>query len=301
AFEYLESHSDQIAAALEGGAHAIKEAVGFVADHRDLLLGLAAAKYGGGAILGAAGGLAKMAPGLGAAAGLAMQAGVRGVTGGAAGAIGAGAAAAALISWTMASNEMGKLENETGLSFGRLIEHLNPFGDGVFVASDRMKNMDAVVRRIGDDSLRVDATDAAMKHYIDTLEQSGYAAVAAGDMTLDAFHKVLAQAHAQAEIHERFASAGAMFQKQSFQIAGMDPRKGIGVSGIAYAYEQMSKVNESAADKFARDQIEHNKVFQVALAGVNGTIDDAMKRLKASAGVGGDGPDVKLPPINFGP
>jgi hypothetical protein len=231
-----------------------------------------------------------------------MQAGVRGVTGGAAGAIGAGAAAAALISWTMASNEMGKLENETGLSFGRLIEHLNPFGDGILVASDRMKNMDAVVRRIGDDSLRVDATDAAMKHYIDTLEQSGYAAVAAGDMTLDAFHKVLAQAHAQAEIHERFASAGAMFQKQAAEIAGMDPRKGIGVSGIAYAYEQMSKVNESAADKFARDQIEHNKVFQVALAGVNGTIDDAMKQLKKSAeGSDVDGPNTKLPPINFGP
>ena len=299
AFEYLETHSDQIAAALEGGAHAIKEAVGFVAEHRDLLLGLAAAKYGGGAILGAAGGLAKMAPGLGAAAGKAVGAGAFGATGGAGVAIAMAAPLAAVAAWTAAAYHMGKLEEETGLSMTRIVTTGTP-GE-LFAASDRLANVDAVVRRIGEDSLHVDATDAAMKHYMDTLEQSGYAAVAAGDMTLDAFHKVMAQAQAQASIHERLASAGAGFSSAAAEIAASDLHKGVGTSSIAHAYGQLSAINQTAADKFASDSIRQNNVLRIALAGVSGTVEEALKRLKASAGVGGDGPDVKLPPINFGP
>src|ERR1019366_6144828 len=127
-------------------------------------------------------------------------AGAFGVTGAAAGAIGAGAAAAAVVSWSMASDQMGKLEQETGLSLGRVIENLaggvlNMTGSfqQLFGAGDRMQNINAIIHRIGDDAQNVNATDEAMHHYIESLERSGQAAVEAGGMTRDAYRKGLAQ------------------------------------------------------------------------------------------------------------
>jgi len=302
AFEYLETHADEISKALEDGAGAIKGAVSFLAEHRDLLLGLAAAQYVGKPALGMLprGGGARR--GLGAAAGKARGAGGLGGTGGAGAALGAGALVAAVGSWTLASDQMGKLEQESGMSFGRLIEHMNPFTESVDAAADRLANINAVVRKIGEDAQKVEATDQDMQHYIESLERSGAAAVEAGDMTEDAYRKVLAQANAQAEGHAKLANAMGGFEAASANVMGAQGiAVGLGMGKITSAFKTATEVNAKEADASARRILSANNALRIALAGATGSVEDALKKLHGLASGGAEGPETKLPPINFGP
>lgn len=302
-FEYLQDHAQEIEDALKTGADALKSAVMFLAAHRDLILGIAAAQFVGKPMLGAAASMAGAAPGVGAFAGATMAKGAFGVTGGAAGVLAAGAAVAAVASWTMASDQMGKLEQETGLSFGRLIENWSGGFEQIFAASDRMANVQAVIRRIADSSTQVDATNESMQHYIESLQRSAQAAVDAGDMTEAAYREVMQQANAQAETHARLADAMGGFEGAANNVFGAQGvAVGLGMSKITSAFHDAAATNAKEADSAARRILAANDTLRVALAGATGTVEQALKKLHGLAdGASGGGPDVKLPPINFGP
>lgn len=302
AFEYLENHSAEIGKALEDGAGAIKSAVTFLADHRDLLVGLAAAQFVGKPALGALGAAAGYAPGLGAAAGKAIGAGGFGVTGLAGGMLGAGAAVAAVASWTEASNQMGKLEKETGLGFGQIIENIAHPMTSLFSLADKLANVDALVRRVASGAEDVNLTNESMNHFIDSLERAGEAAVEAGTMTEAAYRQVLAAANAQAETHARLANAMGSFEAASANVMGAQGiAVGLGLSKIGSSFKEASDANAKEADAAARRILTANNALRVALAGATGSVEDALKKLHGLASGGGDSPEAKLPPINFGP
>lgn len=304
-FEYLQDHAQDIEDALKSGAGAMKDAIAFLAEHRDLIMGLAAAQFIGKPMIGAVGAIASAAPGAGAMLGSAIGKGAFGMA--APGALGATAGAGALaaadvIAWQAANEQMGKLEQETGLSFGRLVENWVGGFEQIFKASDRMSNITAIARRIADSATQVDTADESMKHFIDSLERSGEEAVAAGDMTEAAYRKVMEQANAQAETHARLANAMGSFEGAANNVFGAQGMAvGMGMSKITSAFHEATTANAKEADAAARRILTANNTLRVALAGAAGTVEEALKKLHGLADSATGGAEVKLPPINFGP
>jgi hypothetical protein len=306
-FEYVRTHADEIMRALQQGATAIKDAIAFMVAHRELLLGLAAAKFVGGPMLGKAGSIAAALPSIGGALGKAAGQGAPmiGLAAGA-GAAGAaalgGAAAAAVGSWMLADQQLGKLETESAMTFDQLIRHFVIGIDNLSKASDNIMNLQAAVRRLAAEEKNVEVATADMEHFIQTIERAGRTAVAAGDMTQAAYDAVLAKANQQAETHAKAAAA--------FDDLNAAAGEALGIGGISAAaqamqhvtsaYHQASMENADAADKAARRILEANSNLVTALVGGPGTVEMALKKLQSLAS-GGDSDGVKLPPIQFGP
>jgi hypothetical protein len=306
-FQYLDTHADEIFKALEGGAKAIKDAISFIVAHRDLLIGLAAAQFVGKPALGAVAGAAGALPGLMGAAGKAIGAGAPSLGlaaggGGVALAAAGAAGAAALGSWIAVNDQMTKLENESGLSLGRLLESWSPFSVDVFRASDALANFNALALRVAGDADNIDLTSESMEHYVESLERSGQAAVDAGAMTEMAYEQVMRAANAQAESHARLAGSMQQFQASADSVFGSGAMGvGLQMHGIADAYKAASEANAKEADAGARRILAANETLRVALAGATGSVEDALKKLKGLASGGEGTPETKLPPISFGP
>lgn len=310
-FEYVNTHADEIFKALEGGANALKSAVAFMVQHKNLLIGLYAGQSVVGGLGGAAGllgasakggGLGAVGTALGSGVGGIAAAGAKGAFGigggmGAAGglALAAGAGAAAIGSWMLAMHEADALEKETGLTMGQSIEHLRGIGGGLwnlFAAGDRVQNFNAVLRRFKDTSQDVSETSGAeLMKLASQIERFGAAAVAAGDMTADAFAQIRAQT--QQQLGEEMARRGLLDQMAS--------GAGMGLDRFTSAFKEANDANSKEALNQARNILTANDVLRGALVGSMGTVDDAIKALQGRLKLDTEGGAIHLPPINFGP
>lgn len=306
-FEYVRDHATEIAEAFEQGATAIKDAIAFMVAHRELILGLAAAKLVGGPLGGAAGTVASMLPGLGAMAGKA----VGGMTtslglpaGGAplAFAVTAAAATAATTAWVVAAQQASKLEGESGLSVMQMLDHMETGLGELAKASDNMLNFQASLRRLNDEEKNVATSNEEIERFITNIERSGQVAVEAGDMTLAEYEKVLAAANRQAEAHARVEGAFDNLNAAATQALGVGGLAAAAqaIPNLSSAYQQAAKESSDAANKAARDILSANQNLVTALVGGPGTVEMALKKLQSLAS-GADEKGVKLPPIQFGP
>lgn len=309
-FDYLQTHADEILDALEKGGKAIKSAVAFIVEHRTLLTGLALAYAVRSPAAGIAGAVAQAAPAVGA--GLGNFVGTMGGLSGTSGlpavlALSTGLATAATTavaagSWYLAYQQSTKLENETGLSMMQILDHLGGGLDEIFGSADNMLNFNATLKAMDENFDKVNTSSDAIEHYIHQLERSGEAAVEAGDMTADAYNKVLAHARQQAEEHQKAVDAFERFQDAAASTMGGGFAPGLAMMNVAGAYHDASEINAKEAEAAARRILTANEALRVALAGAAGSVEDALKRLKGLAsGKAEDG--VKLPPVNlnFGP
>jgi len=315
-FEYIQSHSKEIFEALEGGANALKSAVSFLVQHKELILGLATARFASNVLGGVAGAL----PGIGAVAGgvagnLGKGAGMLGnaLAKGAPGvgmAAGSGAlatsfAAAGLMTadvmiWKKVFDDASALERESGLSSLQTIKHLVGIGGSLSAASDRMISFNAVMKRFQESDF--ETTGEELGKFADQIERLGEAAVDAGDMTRDELNRIESSTRqrlateSQARIFlDQMASASA----QAFGTVGM----GLGASlgRFTDAFKEANDANAKEALQQAKNILGANDALRMALAGAGGTVEEALNKLKALASGGVEGGGVKLPAINFGP
>jgi hypothetical protein len=305
-FEYVQTHADEIFKALEGGANALKAAVAFMVEHKNLLIGLYAGQAVVGGLGGAAGVLGASAKGGGALAnaGSVLGAGVGAVgKAGMAGAMGvpmtmgmglaavAGAGMAAVGAWSLAADQASKLEDETGMGMLQVMGHLVSMDLGE--STERLANMDATLRKFKETSHDVSSTSGEeLTHFARQIEMLGNEAVAAGDMTAQAFETIRAQTERQ--LGEELARRGTLDQ--------MAAQAGMGLDAFTQTFAVASAANNAEAENQARKLLEANDTLRQSLVGTMGTVDDALATLKDRLKFKTDGADsIKLPPINFGP
>lgn len=296
-FEYLRDHADDIMNALTTGGAAMKSAVAFMVEHRTLLLALAGAHFAGPSLGKAAGYAAEIAPAIGSALGR----GVGGMGGTGLAIMGAArmlpVAAAAVFAWEKAAEQMGKLQQESGLTMGVILKQMfTEFGD-IAGVSNNLANFNATMRRFVADAKDADTATEQLDQYAKSMERAGDMAVRAGAMTEDAYRKVMEQAGQMLEAHQKIDNAIERFNSVSGGTGGF----GLSLPTIADAYKEMADTNEKAADVAARRMLEANGALTTALGGMPEAVEVALAKLKALAAGKGDEAGTKLPPLNFGP
>jgi hypothetical protein len=305
AFMYLQSHSQEIFEALEGGAKAIKDAVSFMVTHRQLLLGLAAANFVGGAVGGEGGKAAKLAgslPQIGTALGEGLKKALNqktfGVQMGLGGmALGAGAGIAAVAAWRGAFEQAAVLEKESGLTTLQTMKHLLHIGGGLSTASNRIMNFGSVLGRFAEDSANIDASGDDLEQLADKIGRLGRAAVAAGDMTQEALDKTMRATNERLETETKLR--GALDQMRDSNVEAASGPLG-SIDPMHHYMEAFAAANEGHAKEAVLQAHRMSDAMRIAIAGPMGTIDDAIKKLQAYATGKTDG-EFKPPQINFGP
>lgn len=306
-FEYLQAHSKEIFDAIEGGASALKSAVAFLVDHKDLIIGMMAGKAALGvtSMLGrgtetAIGAGKAFAPIAGQAAGLVGRAvgegafgvGAKGMPGGMGvmGGIAAGLGVADVMIWKQVFDQASALEQETGLSTMSTVKHLLGIGGSLSSASDRMQNFNAVMRQFAATTTDVSGETAQdLKNIAKHLEDLGQAAVSAGDMTQSAYESM--KRGTEQQLAGELQRRGMLDQ--------MAIGAGMGIDRFTEAFRAANDANSQEALKQARNLLTANDTLRFALVGTVGSVDDAIDALKKKLTIDTSGASVKLPPINF--
>lgn len=304
-FQYLEANADDIFKALRDGARALKNAIAFMVEHKNLIMGLMLANKVGG-VLGGRGGVvskvASNAPEIGAAIGEALrkQWGQKtfGVQMGAAGTLaGAGAGVVAAVAWQAAFDQAAELEKESGLTTTNTLKHLLHIGGGLAEASNRILSFSATLRRFNESAEDINVTGEDLDTFAERIRKLGEAAVEAGDMTRAEYNKIVAATEEKLRVETQSRVLTEQMAMAADATAG---GMGLALAGFTNAFKTASDANAKEAMDQARKILTANEALRTAIGGFGSTVENALEKLKGLVGGKTEG-GLKLPPINFGP
>lgn len=303
AFQYLNTHADEIMNAIESGAQSLEDAIKFVVDHKDLLLAIFAT-YKGGQL---AGGIAGALPGAGAMAGKAVGS-LMAQTGMSAGNAVLATGALAVVDVAVLSElekQTEKLSKESGFSTGDTVGYTLGGMLGMTAtlaeASDNMANFRAEVKAMNDPSRQ---SAEALRETYRQMQKFGDAMLNGG--ASDAIRAEIQQMEQEAANKAAAAEELVAMNKQleltavaSYDSTFVGPQLELS-KRFQLVFNTMADDNEKAALDAARKILEGNDVLVEAIGGTGSSVEEALKKLKeAHSGAGNAG--SKLPAINFGP
>lgn len=299
-FEYLETHADEIMDAIETGAHALKETIAFIVDHKELLLAIFAGYKGAQLGTSLAGGLAGNLPGLGSAMGRGVASLMSQTGMGAGGALAATGALAVIDAAVLAElqSQTAALEKESGLTTS---ESIFSTGD-LFKKSDALADLRAEVEAMNDPARQ---SAQQLKFFAQKIDE--YGKVLEKEGASSRIEKEIQQARqmstAKAETAEQLE--GLQKQLSMAAVAGYDsdfmgPQLDL-AHRFADVYKQMAAVNAQAADAAAKQILEGNQGLLLALGATGNNVEEALDKLKNIAKPGAGEAATKLPTMNFGP